>query len=34
MQCLGYASPLCFDSGTGEEVVWLGDVGSRRVVAV
>jgi hypothetical protein len=34
MQSLGYASPLCFDSGAGEEVVRPGDVGSRRVAAV
>jgi hypothetical protein len=34
MQSLGYASPLCFDSGAGEEVVRPGDVGSRWVAAV
>jgi hypothetical protein len=34
MQSLGYASPLCFDSGAGEEVVRPGDVRLRRVAAV
>jgi hypothetical protein len=28
------ASPLCLNSGTGEEVVRLGDVRQRRVAAV
>jgi hypothetical protein len=30
----GNASPLCLNSGTGEEVVQLGDVGSQRIAAV
>jgi hypothetical protein len=33
-QSCSNASPLCLNSGTGEEVVWLGDVGSRRVATV
>jgi hypothetical protein len=34
MQSLGYASPLCLDSGAGEEVVRPGDVGSWLVAVV
>jgi hypothetical protein len=30
----GNASPLCLNSGTGEEVVWPGDVGPRRIAVV
>jgi hypothetical protein len=33
-QSCSNASPLCLNSGTGEEVVRPGDVGSRRVAAV
>jgi hypothetical protein len=28
------ASPLCLNSGIGEEVVWPGDVGPRQIVAI
>jgi hypothetical protein len=34
LQSLGYASPFCFDSGAGEEMVRPGDIGSRRIAAV
>jgi hypothetical protein len=34
VQSLGYPSPLCFDSGAGEKVVRLRDVGLLRVAAV
>jgi hypothetical protein len=30
----GNASPLCLNSGTGEEVVWSGDVWLRQIAAV
>jgi hypothetical protein len=30
----GNVSSLCLNSGTGEEVVWPGDVGPRRIAAV
>jgi hypothetical protein len=34
VQSLGYASPLCCNSGAGEQVVWPRDVGLWRVAAV